>query len=61
MMARRFVGARERYGRAMAEPLVGRAEQMAALAELERRVEADGRPGAVLVIGPPGRGPSVGI
>jgi hypothetical protein len=55
------VGARERYGRAMAEPLVGRAEQMAALTELERRVEADGRPGAVLVIGPPGRGPSVGI
>jgi DNA-binding CsgD family transcriptional regulator len=42
----------------MAEPLVGRAEQLAALADLERRVEGEGRPGAVLVLGPPGQGKS---
>ncbi len=42
----------------MAEPLVGRAEQTALLADLERRVEAQGRPGAVLVLGPPGLGKS---
>jgi hypothetical protein len=42
----------------MADPLVGRVPQMALLADLERQVEAQGRPGAVLIVGPPGLGKS---
>ena len=42
----------------MADPLVGRAQQITLLADLERRVEAQGRPGAVLIVGPPGLGKS---
>ena len=42
----------------MADPLVGRAQQTALLADLERRVEAQGRPGAVIIVGPPGLGKS---
>jgi DNA-binding NarL/FixJ family response regulator len=42
----------------MAEPFVGRAAELDALAALARRVAEEGRPGAALIIGPAGQGKS---
>jgi DNA-binding NarL/FixJ family response regulator len=43
---------------AMAEPFVGRAAELDALADIDRRVAEEGRPGAALILGPPGQGKS---
>jgi DNA-binding NarL/FixJ family response regulator len=42
----------------MAAPFVGRAEELETLADLDRRVAEEGRPGAALILGPPGQGKS---
>jgi DNA replication protein DnaC len=42
----------------MAVPFVGRAEELETLADLDRRVAEEGRPGAALILGPPGQGKS---
>jgi DNA-binding CsgD family transcriptional regulator len=42
----------------MADLFVGRVAEVAALSDLRRRVAEEGRPGAALILGPPGQGKS---